>query len=111
PGNVRELENVIERALVLAGGSDLLDRDVIALGRGEAQGPAAASLQSGSLALDEAMRAHIERVLALTEGRVHGPDGAAALLKLNPSTLRHRMNKLGVVYGRRAREEPPSTGI
>ncbi|MEM9599258.1 MAG: sigma 54-interacting transcriptional regulator, partial [Acidobacteriota bacterium] len=95
PGNVRELQNVIARALVLAGGSDLLGEDVFALGRA-----ANAPSGDGSLALDDVVRNHIERVLAMAHGKVHGPDGAAALLQLNPSTLRHRMDKLGIAYGR-----------
>ncbi|MEO1085818.1 MAG: sigma 54-interacting transcriptional regulator, partial [Acidobacteriota bacterium] len=96
PGNVRELQNVIERALVLAGECDLLEPDVIVLGRRDAAGSDAGA----SLALDDVVRSHIERVLALTGGKVHGPDGAAALLQLNASTLRHRMDKLGIAYGR-----------
>ena len=47
------------------------------------------------------MIAHIRRVLDQTDGQVHGPEGAAAILGLNASTLRHRMDKLGIVYGRR----------
>ncbi|MEM1182697.1 MAG: sigma 54-interacting transcriptional regulator [Acidobacteriota bacterium] len=101
PGNVRELQNVIERALVLAGDAERLDSDVIALGRPGAAPSAGAGQDPGeALALDHVVRLHIERVLALTEGKVHGPDGAAALLQLNPSTLRHRMDKLGIAYGR-----------
>ncbi|MEM6457227.1 MAG: sigma 54-interacting transcriptional regulator [Acidobacteriota bacterium] len=97
PGNVRELQNVIERALVLAGDDDQLDTDVVVLGR---RGPEADRDAGASLALDDAVRAHIERVLAMADGKVHGPDGAAALLQLNPSTLRHRMDRLGIAYGR-----------
>jgi len=48
------------------------------------------------LALDAAMRRHIKHVLNLTNGRVHGPKGAAAMLRINPSTLRNRMKKLGI---------------
>ena len=95
PGNVRELQNVIERALVLCGGGDRLDTDVVALGR---RGPATPT--HPGMALDDVVRSHIERVLAMTHGKVHGPDGAAALLEINASTLRHRMDKLGVAYGR-----------
>ncbi|MEM8929656.1 MAG: sigma 54-interacting transcriptional regulator [Acidobacteriota bacterium] len=97
PGNVRELQNVIERALVLCGEDDRLRPDVVVLG--PRSGGAGSDVPS-SLTLDDVVRSHIERVLALTDGKVHGPDGAAALLRLNPSTLRHRMDKLGIVYGR-----------
>ena len=43
---------------------------------------------------------HIRKVLTKTSGKIHGKDGAAALLGINPSTLRNRMNKLGIEYGR-----------
>jgi transcriptional regulator with GAF, ATPase, and Fis domain len=53
--------------------------------------------------LDEVMKRHIHRALTSTNGRVHGPEGAAQLLGMNPSTLRSRMKKLGIPYGKRGR--------
>jgi len=50
--------------------------------------------------LDEAQAAHIARALERTRGRIEGPDGAAALLGINPHTLRGRMRKLGVDWAR-----------
>nr|MDJ0940710.1 helix-turn-helix domain-containing protein [Woeseiaceae bacterium] len=50
--------------------------------------------------LDELNARHIKMVLQKTKGKVHGPEGAAALLGINASTLRYRMNKLGIPYGR-----------
>jgi transcriptional regulator with GAF, ATPase, and Fis domain len=44
---------------------------------------------------------HIRRVLEMTKGKVHGKGGAAEVLGINPSTLRNRMNQLGISYGRR----------
>ena len=46
--------------------------------------------------LEEVQRQHILRVLTLTQGRIYGPGGAAALLGLKPSTLQSRMKKLGI---------------
>ncbi|MBI3466573.1 MAG: hypothetical protein HY000_26465 [Planctomycetes bacterium] len=46
------------------------------------------------------MRRHIERALAKTQGRIEGPLGAAAVLKINPHTLRARMRKLGIDWSR-----------
>jgi len=43
---------------------------------------------------------HIRNVLESTSGKVHGPGGAAELLGMNASTLRGKMNKLGIPYGR-----------
>lgn len=63
---------------------------------------ASAPRNSGSapfVPLNIAMRKHIERALTVTRGRIEGPHGAAALLKINPHTLRARMRKLGVDWG------------
>ena len=49
--------------------------------------------------LEENERAHIRRALAATNGKVHGEGGAAQLLGINPSTLRSRMQKLGIGRG------------
>jgi transcriptional regulator with GAF, ATPase, and Fis domain len=92
PGNVRELAAVIERAAILGGPHRL---DVRA-----ALGPVARPSSSKFATLDEAQRAHIEAALERTRGRVEGRDGAAALLGLNPHTLRGRMRRLGVDWAR-----------
>ncbi|WP_068409221.1 sigma-54 interaction domain-containing protein [Planctomyces sp. SH-PL62] len=109
PGNVRELAAVIERAAILGNGSGL---DVArALGVPPAARPlppspspataAPATSASAPLAtLDEAAARHIEQALARAGGRIEGPQGAAAILGLNPHTLRSRMRKLGVDWGR-----------
>jgi hydrogenase-4 transcriptional activator len=52
------------------------------------------------LTLDEAMKAHIQRALIATRGRIEGRTGAAAILGINPHTLRARMRKLGVEWTR-----------
>lgn len=97
PGNVRELANVIERALIL--------REEGPLRLGASPAPPPAAVQSpgpapASLRLDDVVRDHIVRVLAQTGGKIHGPSGAAEVLDLNAGTLRNRMNKLGIQYGR-----------
>jgi formate hydrogenlyase transcriptional activator len=108
PGNIRELQNVIERAVILSVEPTLrLDRDLM---------PAAAprkgtetaetdpseqrheDLKSSDplLTLDEVDRNHILTALQHTGGVVDGPKGAARILNLHPNTLRHRMGKLGI---------------
>lgn len=96
PGNVRELENVIERALIVSSGKPLTFDDLSG-GRsgGDSKIPAP---PDESLKLDEAMSRHIRRVLEMNGGKVHGKDGAAEVLGINPSTLRNRMNLLGIPY-------------
>ena len=89
PGNVRELEHIVERALILGQDDD-------ALHFGDALGSPQSSTKLGSLKLDDAIRAHIRRVLDVTDGQIEGPDGAANRMGINASTLRSRMRKLGL---------------
>jgi transcriptional regulator with GAF, ATPase, and Fis domain len=53
------------------------------------------------LTLNEVQARHIRRVLEKTGGRVEGKGGAADWLNINPGTLRHRMRKLGIPFGKR----------
>jgi transcriptional regulator with GAF, ATPase, and Fis domain len=99
PGNVRELQNVIERALILNPGGPLTFEN---LNQGKPK-KSAKYAEEGQVTenLNEVISRHIRRILSKTNGKVNGPDGAAALLGINPSTLRNRMKKLGVSYGRK----------
>jgi formate hydrogenlyase transcriptional activator len=112
PGNIRELQNVIERAVVLSVDPTLrLDRDLmpVAASRKVKETPETdapehrqADLQSPKLllTLDEVDRNHILAALQHAGGVVDGPKGAARMLKLHPNTLRHRMDKLGIKASR-----------
>ena len=98
PGNVRELENVIERALILNPAGPLTFEN---LNLRQPQKSAELREQVGAVDdLDAVVSRHIRRVLSRAKGRVNGPEGAAALLGINPSTLRNRMKKLRIDYGR-----------
>jgi formate hydrogenlyase transcriptional activator len=108
PGNIRELQNVIERAVVLSVDPTLrLDRElmpVAASTKGMAapetdapdHRPADRNSPQPLLTLDEVDRNHILAALQHTGGVVDGPKGAARILNLHPNTLRHRMDKLGI---------------
>ena len=102
PGNVRELQNVIERAAVISAGRRLkLPEEWAvsfeALSRTEAaEVSRAIEAPPREATLEELERSHILQVLQQTRWRVEGPKGAAAILGLNPSTLRSRMYKLGI---------------
>jgi transcriptional regulator with GAF, ATPase, and Fis domain len=99
PGNVRELENVVEREMILSKSGQLTFNILGGQETTAAQQPCFKPGEN-ALSLDEANAQHIRQALQLTKGVVHGPEGAAALLNINPSTLRSRMKKLGILYGR-----------
>jgi formate hydrogenlyase transcriptional activator len=100
PGNIRELENFIERVVILTSGPVL---DVLASPLRATPPPAAAHAgvpgvgpTGTSQRLQDAEREHILRVLRETHGVVGGPDGAAQRLGLKRTTLQARMKKLGI---------------
>jgi len=107
PGNIRELQNVIERAAILSQSSVLeLEPDLIPIlspadstsiddRASVAVKPLGLALPA-SPTLEEVERGHIVDVLNQTKGVVEGPRGAAKILGLHPNTLRHRMQKLGL---------------
>ncbi|MCK4653855.1 MAG: sigma-54-dependent Fis family transcriptional regulator, partial [Candidatus Cloacimonetes bacterium] len=98
PGNVRELENVVERALILDPNGPICFENLLAI---QPQKVETSVFDSDDL--DEVTRQHIRNVLVKVNGKIHGKDGAAELLGINPSTLRNRMNKLGIDYGRKVK--------
>jgi formate hydrogenlyase transcriptional activator len=90
PGNIRELQNLIERAVILTAGpvlrvplQDLPNRPVVSTTRPQT--------------MEEAERAHILAALKETKWVIAGPNGAAARLGMNRSTVQFRMKKLGII--------------
>jgi PAS domain S-box-containing protein len=112
PGNIRELENVLERAVILASddaveiGLDLLPlSSAVAARQQPGPEPVApnyllavpqATTDKGQPSLETVERNYILTVLRQTNWVITGPRGAAQLLDLHPSTLRNRMKKLGI---------------
>lgn len=93
PGNVRELQNVVERALILSSGDRLSFPPL----RPGSDANRTRSTRGGRvLTMDEAIAAHIRTVLETVDWQIAGKGGAAELLRMNPSTLRFRMQKLGI---------------
>ena len=92
PGNIRELRNVVERAMILATGTQL------ALSLPPSLRPA----EIGSVRMDDVEREHIRAILESTGWRIRGAHGAADRLGLRPTTLETRMGKLGLVRPKRA---------
>ena len=104
PGNVRELENLVERELIRIKSTHepLRFEEIPRLPSGRKSAlsghrePPSAEPQN----LNSVMRSHIIQALQSTHGKIQGSDGAAALLEVHPSTLRHRLRKLGIPFGR-----------
>jgi formate hydrogenlyase transcriptional activator len=92
PGNIRELENLVERAMIMSSGGMLDGSDLFA----PTSGASRVTLAPPGGTLQEVERAHIRRVLEGTRWVIEGERGAARLLGLNPSTLRGRLRKLAI---------------
>jgi formate hydrogenlyase transcriptional activator len=105
PGNIRELENLLERAVILSPGKELrvplseLKSATLAASGGTDSPSSATSMTSSTSSvstLEEAERQHILRALKQTQWRIAGPQGAAVILGMKRTTLQARMRKLGI---------------
>lgn len=95
PGNIRELQNVIERTVILSYGPAIeIDESFLR--------PGIDSKTQSEETLEDVERSHILRVLEQTNWVIDGKRGAASILGINPNTLRSRMQKLGI-------KRPPRT--
>jgi transcriptional regulator with GAF, ATPase, and Fis domain len=99
PGNIRELENTVERALIRSRGESPVETlNFHNLGSSNA-GICRKDMLEGKAMISshqEAEKAHIRRAIELAGGKVQGQGGAAQILKMHPSTLRSKMRKLGI---------------
>lgn len=105
PGNIRELQNVIERAAILA------PADIVEVNERTLMPCARQAATERPATLHDSEGLHIQRVLEQAGWRIYGPLGAANRLGLHPSTLRSRMKKLGAVmpHVSRSPDQPTSS--
>ncbi len=89
PGNIRELQNLVERAVILCDDERLIIPNFKSSKK-------ESLIASTVLSLDDVQRMHIEKVLKKTHWKIDGANGAAELLQIKPSTLRDRMTKLDI---------------
>jgi len=105
PGNIRELENIIERGVILTSGTDLqIPLDEIKLTKTASMPVESEGSAVDATSLESVERDHILRVLRETDWVVSGPNGAAATLGLKRTTLQARMKKLGITKESRYRK-------
>jgi DNA-binding NtrC family response regulator len=94
PGNIRELQNVIERSVILSS-SDVFAVDDVWLSNESSQVTSRAATPASERETGTD-REIIEAALVASRGRVSGPSGAAAKLKIPPSTLEHKIRALKI---------------
>jgi transcriptional regulator with GAF, ATPase, and Fis domain len=102
PGNVRELENIVERALIQHRAGSSLSIEALLPQMAPDKVVQDQSRNEPLATLDEMNARYIRQALEQACGKIYGPGGAAQILHINPSTLRKRMDKLGISYGRKS---------
>jgi len=104
PGNVRELENMVERALIEQRGrgeDGPLQFDGLLADRSDEPYHTSEPGPNNIIPLDAAIATHIRGALEYADGKIQGSGGAAELLGVNPTTLRSRMDRLGIQFKKR----------
>ena len=97
PGNIRELQNIVEREMIINPKGPLKFSNIQIYEQDNILNKSK-TISNKSNNLDDAIANHILSVLDKTNGKIHGEGGAAELLDINASTLRNRMEKLGIKF-------------
>ncbi len=98
PGNIRELQNVIERALILSNNNTIQPEHLILNYSYIEKEKKVVNVEEGVDALDIEIKKIIQKALKLCNGKIYGSDGAANLLKIKPTTLQSKIKKLNIKH-------------
>jgi len=95
PGNIRELEHLIERSILLSRNQDQIDIDLPAYqSKADIQNSGSSNVKT----MEEMEREHILNILKICNGKIFGPGGAAEILNIPSTTLNSKIKKLGIKY-------------
>ena len=97
PGNIRELENIIHRAVIICKGDTITDEDIL-ISPGSSDNFNNNKVIGEFVSLEEYEKKYIIKVLEKTGWKIRGEGGAADILDMDPGTLRSRMKKLGIPF-------------
>ncbi len=96
PGNIRELENMIERGIILAE-NNTLDLEPLNYNLKQIERPQIIHENNDKfLSLDELIREHLKKAMEKTKWKIYGDNGAAKLLGMKPTTLQSKLKKFGI---------------
>jgi DNA-binding NtrC family response regulator len=93
------LSNAVERAIIIHEGKPLSFEDIVGIQAGKSENTFSIP-ENKYLTLKNIEALHISRAMETAGGKVEGKNGAAAILGMNPGTLRSKMRKLGIPFGK-----------
>jgi transcriptional regulator with GAF, ATPase, and Fis domain len=98
PGNIRELEHLIEKSIILTPGEEIVHIEMPAVPASGSTTPSAETLPTQVKTMEEMERDHIMSILRMCKGKIFGPGGAAEILNIPSTTLNSKIKKLGIKY-------------
>ena len=100
PGNVRELKNIVEREMIINKSNTLNFKSIESTYSNNLNMTKENYSEESFPSLDRLIKEHLRKSLSITQGKIEGENGASELLELNPSTLRNKLRKYDIPFGR-----------